>query len=73
MRPIIGVTSNFGLNKEDPERPQSYLLAGYSDGVFAAGGIAQPIPVPPDHDQALLDELLARTTVAQVEITESAR
>ena len=36
MRPIIGITSNFGGNKEDPERPQSYLLAGYTDGVFAA-------------------------------------
>jgi putative glutamine amidotransferase len=59
MRPIIGITSNFGMNKEDPERPQSYLLAGYTDGVFAAGGIAQPVPVPAEYDQELLDELLA--------------
>lgn len=58
MRPIIGVTSNFGLNDEDPSRLQSYLLAGYSDGVFAAGGVAQPIAIPPWHDAALLDEIL---------------
>lgn len=60
MRPVIGVTSNFGLNKEDPQRLQSYLLAGYSDGILATGGIAQPVPVPPEYDNELLDELLAR-------------
>jgi putative glutamine amidotransferase len=58
MRPIIGITSNFGGNKEDPERSQLYLLAGYTDAVFAAGGLAQPLPVPPEYDDALLDEIL---------------
>lgn len=58
MRPIIGITSNFGMNKEKPSRLHSYLLAGYCDGVLAAGGLAQPVPVPPDHDGALLDEIL---------------
>jgi putative glutamine amidotransferase len=58
MRPIIGITSNFGSNREQPPRLQSYLLAGFADGVFAAGGLAQPVPVPPEHDDRLLDEIL---------------
>jgi len=60
MRPVIGTTSNFNLNKEDPPRPQSYLLAGYSDAIFAVGGMPQAIPVPPAYDDALLDEILTR-------------
>jgi putative glutamine amidotransferase len=59
MRPIIGVTSNFGLDKTSATpRPQSYLLAAYTDAVFAAGGLPHPVPVPPDYDDALLDALL---------------
>ena len=60
MRPRIGITSNFAMNTEDPPRPQSYLLAGFTDGVFLAGGLGMPVPVPPAHDDALLDELLAQ-------------
>lgn len=60
MRPVIGITSNFNLNNENPQRPQSYLLAGYSDAVFAGGGLPYMIPVPPEWDDALLDEILAR-------------
>ncbi len=60
MRPVIGITSNFNLNDENPQRPQSYLLAGYSDAVFAVGGLPYMIPVPPEWDDALLDEILAR-------------
>jgi putative glutamine amidotransferase len=60
MRLVIGITSNFGLNQDDPPRPQSYLLAGYTDAIFTVGGMPQAIPVPPAHDDALLDEILAR-------------
>jgi putative glutamine amidotransferase len=60
MRPLIGITSNFGMNKEDPEREQSYLLAGYTDAILSAGGMPQPVPVPPEYDATLLDEILAR-------------
>ena len=60
MRPIIGVSSNFGLDKQsDPPRRQSYLLATYTDAIFAAGGIAMPLPVPPEHDEDLIDEMLS--------------
>ena len=59
MRPIIGVSSNFGVNRDETPREQSYLLAAYTDGVFAAGGLPQPVPVPPDYDDALLDQILA--------------
>lgn len=58
MRPVIGVSNNFGMNADPAPRPQTYLLADYSDGVFAAGGIALPLPVPPRYDDALLDEIL---------------
>jgi putative glutamine amidotransferase len=59
-RPRIGITSNFGFSKDDPPRPQSYLLAGYSDAIFAVGGMPQATPVPPEYDDTLLDEILAR-------------
>lgn len=59
MRPIIGVTSNFGHTHDtDPPREQSYLLAAYSDAVFRAGGLAQPTPVPAAFDLGLIDELI---------------
>ena len=60
MRPAIGVTSNFGIDTESgPPREQSYLLGRYTDAVFAAGGMPHPVPVPPNHDDHLIDELLA--------------
>ncbi len=58
-RPIIGITSNFGSDQRETPRPQTYLNAGYADAVFAAGGLPQPVPVPPQHDTELLDALLA--------------
>jgi len=60
MRPLIGITSNFNPNTEDPPRLQSYLLAGYTDAIFATGGMPQAVPVPADYDDALLDEILGR-------------
>lgn len=60
MRPVIGLTCSFELNKEATERLQSHLLAGYSDGVYAVGGLPQAIPVPPAVNASLLDEMIAR-------------
>lgn len=60
MRPCIGVTNSFNPNKEQPERLQSHLLAGYSDGIYAAGGLPWAIPVPPEPGATLLDEIIAR-------------
>lgn len=57
-RPIIGLTSNFDWNTEVTAREQSYLLAGYSDGVYAAGGLPQAIPVPDEYDPGLVREIL---------------
>ena len=59
MPPIIGVTSNFGLDLDsDPPRERSYLLAAYTDAITAAGGIPHPLPVYRAYDDAALDELL---------------
>jgi gamma-glutamyl-gamma-aminobutyrate hydrolase PuuD len=59
MRPIIGVTSSFAT-EGDPPRERSYVNAAYTDAIFAAGGIPQPIPAPPEPDEALLENLLLR-------------
>ncbi len=60
MKPVIGVTSNFGLDHDaDPPRERSYLLAAYSEAVFAAGGMPHPLPVPGSYDGTRLDEMLA--------------
>lgn len=59
MRPVIGVTSNFGLDPDyEPPRERAYLLAAYTDAVAAAGGIPHILPVPEEHDKATLDPLL---------------
>lgn len=58
LRPRIGVTCNFG-NRGEPPRPQSYLLADYTDAIYAAGGLPFPIAPPAQFDDALLDEILA--------------
>jgi len=58
MRPRIGVTSGFHFDQRE-HRLRAYLDAAYADAIFAAGGIPWPVPVPPTHDGALLDELLA--------------
>jgi putative glutamine amidotransferase len=59
MRPVIGLTSSFETNHQDPPRLQSHLLAGYSDGIYAVGGLPQAVPVPPEPDLAVLDAILA--------------
>lgn len=58
MRPLIGVTSSFEIGEN--QRARAYLNAAYTDAVFAAGGLPQPLPLPPKNDPALFDELLAR-------------
>lgn len=60
MRPRIGITCSFNSNKEPTERLQSHLLAGYSDGIYAVGGLPHAIPVPDQPNAALLDEIIAR-------------
>jgi putative glutamine amidotransferase len=61
MRPVIGITSDFDVDTR-PQQPRerSSLQAAYSDAVFAAGGLPLPLPVPPEHDEALRAEILAR-------------
>jgi gamma-glutamyl-gamma-aminobutyrate hydrolase PuuD len=61
MRPVIAITCGFEPTR-DAESPAGrvYLATDYSDAVLAAGGLAQPLPVPPTPDPALIDELLAR-------------
>jgi putative glutamine amidotransferase len=59
MRPIIGITSNFSLDRTcDPPRARSSLAAFYADAVFAAGGIPHALPVYETYDANRLDELL---------------
>ena len=60
MRPVIGISSNFGVNEDDPPRERMTLLAEYIDAVQRAGGLPVALPVLQRHDDALLDELLAR-------------
>lgn len=61
MRPIIGINCSFGFDREaDPPRERATLSAAYSDAVLAAGGLPAPLPVVPEPDVGLLDELLAR-------------
>jgi putative glutamine amidotransferase len=59
MKPLIGITSSFDANNQDPPRLRSHLLAGYSDAIYAAGGLPHVIPVPPRCDPPLLDDILA--------------
>lgn len=58
LRPVIGVTTSFAL-RGDPQREQAYLNASYTDAVYAAGGLPQPIAVPTRFDEALLQDILA--------------
>jgi len=63
MKPIIGVTCSFAGDNDDPghaERPRAFVNAAYTDAVFAAGGMPQPIAVPPSPDIGLIDEMLVR-------------
>lgn len=60
MRPTIGITSSFGLDKTGA-RPheQAYLPAAYSDAVVAGGSVPHVLPVLAEADHALMDDLLA--------------
>ena len=59
MRPIIGITNSFNPNGGQPERLQSHLLAGYSDGIYRTGGLALALPTPPEPDPNLLNEIVS--------------
>jgi gamma-glutamyl-gamma-aminobutyrate hydrolase PuuD len=67
VHPCIGLTSSFLADtSSDPPREKLCLNAAYSDAVFAAGGIALPLPVPaggsetgPTGDPTAFDELIA--------------
>jgi putative glutamine amidotransferase len=60
MRPVIGITCSFGPSQSDPNRLQLSLNATYMDAIFAAGGLPCPLPLPPEADPAVLDQLLQR-------------
>jgi len=63
MKPIIGVTCSFAGDTDDPghaSKPRAFVNAAYTDAVFAAGGMPQPIAVPAEPDIALIDEMLVR-------------
>jgi putative glutamine amidotransferase len=54
----MGITCSFEADEDHPARMRSYLNAAYSDAIFAAGGIPQPIPLPPEPDPELIREIL---------------
>lgn len=60
MRPLIGVTMSFSNTFGEPPRPRAYLNAAYTDAILAAGGLPQPIPLPPERDPALFAEFIQR-------------
>lgn len=60
MRPVIGITCSFGESTTTPGRLRLSLNAAYVDAIYAAGGLPYPLPIPPEPDPALIDELLAR-------------
>jgi putative glutamine amidotransferase len=62
VQPVIGVSSDYAVDTAcDPPREHLYLLAAYTDAVYAAGGLPRPLPVLPadQYDDAVLDALLA--------------
>ncbi|RMF80997.1 MAG: gamma-glutamyl-gamma-aminobutyrate hydrolase family protein [Planctomycetota bacterium] len=60
MRPLIGISSNFDANQDDPPRERQTLLAAYVDAVQRAGGLPVALPVPRTYDESWIDDLLAR-------------
>lgn len=60
MRPLIGITSSFERTTGPAARERSFLNAAYSDAVYAAGGLPFPIVPPPNADEAVFADLLAR-------------
>lgn len=59
-RPVILVSCDFELRQGAVPRLRSLLNADYSDAIYEAGGLPWPIALPPEADDALVDELLAR-------------
>ena len=60
MRPVIGITPDFGATSARPGRPslpQYELKQAYSDAVLAAGGL--PIVLPYSEDDAAPQEAIA--------------
>jgi putative glutamine amidotransferase len=57
-RPIIGVTCSVDADGDHSPKPRAYLNLAYTDSIFAAGGLAQPIPIPERMDAKLIAELL---------------
>lgn len=57
-RPVILVSCDFELRPGAVPRLRSILNADYSDAIYEAGGLPWPVAVPPDADDALVDELL---------------
>lgn len=60
MRPVIGITCSFESTKAQPPVQRLFLHAAYADAIYDAGGLAQPIALPPEPEPKLLDELLRR-------------
>jgi putative glutamine amidotransferase len=59
-RPVIGVTCSVGPDEESPSAPRTFLNMAYTDAIFAAGGMPQPLPPPADVSESILDEMLSR-------------
>jgi putative glutamine amidotransferase len=58
-RPIVGVTCSVDAEGDSSPKPRAYLNMAYTDAVFAAGGLAQPVPIPERADAGLIAELVA--------------
>src|SRR3989442_15871214 len=60
MRPVIGITPDFGATSARPGRPslpQYELKQAYADAVLAAGGL--PVVLPYSDDEAAAEEAAA--------------
>ncbi len=56
-KPTIGITCNYS-EREKPTRQRSHANIGYSEGIYAAGGIPLLIPIPLTPTPAHLEEIL---------------
>ncbi|HKQ49123.1 MAG TPA: gamma-glutamyl-gamma-aminobutyrate hydrolase family protein [Phycisphaerae bacterium] len=57
-RPIIGVTCSVDAEGDSSPKPRAFLNMAYTDAIFAAGGLAQPVPIPERPDARLIAELI---------------
>ncbi len=60
MRPVIGVTCSVDVGADEGGKLRAYVNSAYTDAIFAAGGLAQPIVAPGEVDDGLLAELAGR-------------